>query len=47
MFADRQAFDVGEAHVLDIGHQLTGQCIIVEEGICVAAPPGTQVHFID
>ena len=47
IFADRQEFDMGEAHLGDIGDQPVGQRVPGEEtGLRVAVPrPG--MHFVD
>jgi len=47
IFGDRQQFEMGEAHLLDVGHQLLGQFAIGQIAIAFTAPPGAQMHFID
>src|SRR6187200_3058735 len=47
MLGDRQELDMGETHVLDIGHERRGERIIIEKAVVGAAPPGTEMHLVD
>ena len=47
MLADRQALDMGEAHVLDVGDELVGKLVIGEEAVAVRAAPRAEMHLVD
>ena len=38
---------MGEAHILDIGHERLGERVIVEEAVVGATPPGAEMHLVD
>ncbi len=48
MFVDRQQFDMGKAHLFDVGHQLFSQLFVAQPEVVVGVTtPGSQMHFID
>ncbi|WP_415168229.1 hypothetical protein [Propionivibrio sp.] len=47
MLRDRQQFQVREAEVGGVGNQGFGEAPPVEETAVLAAPPGTEMDFVD
>ena len=47
VLGDRQQLDMAEAHVLGVVHQLPGRFPVVQELAFGAAPPRTQMDFVD